>query len=199
MSSLSLSLLISNRSHALENLDLDLSPLDPILISCVSPPSPLAHPLGLVRHLLLVAHVRRVDHDNYDDDDDEEEIPPSGSVINIFFYTIEYSAGVGWWFLGRAPLEREEGFWVEKLSVCSNRRSVGHANSRRPLRKSTLSLSNFALPPYLSLSLSLPLFSLSLSVSSFFSTTSNRRLVSYRCVDIIPIQFVRSILSVEGG
>lgn len=92
---LSLSLLISNRSHGLENLDLDLSPLDPILISCVSPPSPLAHPLGLVRHLLLVAHVRRVDHDNYDDDDDDEEIPPSGSVINIFFYTIEYSAGVG--------------------------------------------------------------------------------------------------------
>ena len=38
--SLSLSLLISNRSHGLENLDLDLSPLDPILISCVSPPSP---------------------------------------------------------------------------------------------------------------------------------------------------------------
>lgn len=40
----SLSLLISNRSHALENLDLDLSPLDPILISCVSPPLPTRPP-----------------------------------------------------------------------------------------------------------------------------------------------------------
>lgn len=196
--SLSLSLLISNRSHGLENLDLDLSPLDPILISCVSPPlatrpptrARSSPPSGCTRTTRRPRQLRRRRRRRGD---------PSFGIGYKYIFLHDRVFGWSGVMIPRPSTTRERrgilGRKVERLleSKISWTRELAPTSSK--INPFFIELC----PSPLSFSLSLPLFSLSLSVSSFFSTTSNRRLVSYRCVDIIPIQFVRSILSVEGG
>lgn len=104
--------------------------------------------------------------------------PPTRHLLPVVAASLLREIGYKYIFLQRSlgggvggremippPDSREEGFWVEKLGVCSNRRSVGHADSRRPLRISTLFfLSN--LSPFL------PSIFLSRLVSSLLFRTS---------------------------
>lgn len=133
------------RAQLLENS----GSLEPILIPSFPPPT---HPP--TRHLLPVVAASLLREIGY----------------KYIFLQRSLGGGVGRREMIPPPDSREEGFWVEKLGVCSNRRSVGHADSRRPLRISTLFfLSN--LSPFL------PSIFLSRLVSSLLFRTCASRFV----------------------